>query len=176
MPPAHRRTARRLSVLVALLMVLASGTGLIFPDLHRANALVASSWYGSDLITLFVATPLLVGGVVAARRGSRRGVLVWMGMLAYPLYNYAFSLFGVAFNSLFLLYTALFTFSAFALVFGLVSLDADDLYERVQSDLPARWIGGWPWPWAASTSPYRSSTSLLDRFLPSSTRSGCTRI
>lgn len=123
-------------------MILASGTGLVFHELYQDNALVASSWYGNDSVTLFVATPLLVGGMVAARRGSRRGVLVWMGMLAYSLYNYAFYLFGAAFNSLFLVYAVLYTLSGFALIFGLVSLDAEGLYGRIQSDLPARWISG----------------------------------
>ena len=65
-----------------------------------------------------------------------------MGLLAYTLYNYAFYLFGVAFNSLFLVYVVLFTLSGFALVFGLLSLDATALYRQVQSDLPVRWISG----------------------------------
>ncbi|MEF8816189.1 MAG: hypothetical protein V5A58_05340 [Salinibacter sp.] len=139
-PP--RRTARRLSVLIAVLMALTSGAGLFSHELYRDNALVASSWYGTDLVTLVVATPLLVVALLGAWGGSRRAILVWMGMLAYSLYNSAFYLFGAAFNSLFLVYALLFTLSGFALVFGLVSLDATALYRRVQSDLPVRWISG----------------------------------
>lgn len=142
MNSSNRRSAYRLSVVIVILMVLASGAGLFFHDLYRDNALVASSWYGNDLVTLFVGAPLFVGALIGARRGSRRAVLVWMGMLAYAFYNYAFYLFGATFNSLFLVYVALFTLSGFALVFGLVSLDAAALYERVQARLPARWIGG----------------------------------
>jgi len=137
-----RRTALRLSVLIAVLMALMSGAGLLFHDLYRGNALVASSWYGNDLVTLVVATPLLVVALLGAWGGSRRAFLVWMGLLAYSLYNSAFYLFGAAFNSLFLIYALLFTLSGFALGFGLVSLDATALYRQMQSDLPVRWISG----------------------------------
>lgn len=142
MSRSNRRIAHHLSVIIAILMVLASGVGLFFHDLYRDNALVASSWYGNDLVTLIVAAPLFVGALIRARHGSRRAFLVWMGMLAYTLYNYAFYLFGAAFNGLFLVYAALYTLSGFALVFGLISLDAEALHERVQARLPARWISG----------------------------------
>jgi len=46
-------------------------------------------------------------------------------MLLYSLYNATFYLFGAAFNSLFLVYTAVFTLSGFALMFGLLSLDGE---------------------------------------------------
>lgn len=137
-----RRTALRLSVLIAVLMALMSGAGLFAHELYQDNALVASSWYGNDLVTLVVATPLLVVSLLGAWGGSRRAFLVWMGMLAYSLYNSAFYLFGAVFNSLFLVYALLFTLSGFALVFGLLSLDATALYRQVQSDLPVRWISG----------------------------------
>jgi hypothetical protein len=62
------------------------------------------------------------GGTETSRRGSRRAELVWFGLLAYTLYNYAFYLFGSALNSFFLLYVVLFTLSIFALMFGLTSV------------------------------------------------------
>ena len=140
MSRSNQRIVYRLSVVIAILMVLASGMGLLFHDLYRDNALVASSWYGNDLVTLIVAAPLFVGAMIWARQGSQRAFLVWMGMLAYTFYNYAFYLFGAAFNSLFLVYAILYTLSGFALVFGLMSLDAELLLERVQARLPTRWI------------------------------------
>jgi len=83
-------------------MAVASGAGLFAHDLYRNIALVASSWYGNDLVTLDVATPLLVVALLGAWSGSRRAVLMWMGLLACSLYNAALYLFGAAFNSLFL--------------------------------------------------------------------------
>jgi hypothetical protein len=123
-------------------MVLASGAGLFAPALYRDNALVVASWSGNDLVTLFVATPLLIVAMLGAQGGSRRAYLMWMGLLAYTLYNYAFYLFGAAFNSLFLVYVALLTLSAFALTFGLVGLNAEALYDRVHPTRHTRWISG----------------------------------
>lgn len=140
MSSSSERIAVRLSAVVALLMGGASAAGLAFHGLYQDNALVASSWYGNDLVSLVVATPLLVGTMIGARRGSLRARLGWLGMLVYSLYNGAFYLFGAAFNSLFLVYVALFTLSAFALIFGLVALDVGAVAERMGDALPARGV------------------------------------
>ena len=136
MTSTTRRTAYRLSALVAVLMAVTAGLGLFSHDVYRDNALVAAGWYGNDLVTLVVATPLLTVALAGAWRGSHRATLVWLGLLAYTVYNYAFYLFGAAFNSLFLLYTALFTLSGAALIFGLASLDVRRLHAQVSDALP----------------------------------------
>jgi hypothetical protein len=46
--------------------------------------------------------------------------------------------FSAAFNALFLIYTALFSASFFAVVLALTSLDADTLAQRVQPGFPHR--------------------------------------
>jgi len=140
MRTAPDRIAARLSGVVALLLGGGSAAGLAFPGLYRDNALVAASWYGNDLVSLFVATPLLVATMIGARRGSLRARLGWMGMLLYSLYNGAFYLFGATFNALFLVYVALFTGSAFALIFGLVALDVEAVADRMRDSLPARGV------------------------------------
>jgi len=142
MNSASRRIAGRLSVAVVLLMALSSGAGLFAHDLYRDNALVAARWYGSDLVTLVVATPLLGIALLGTWGGSRRALLVWMGMLAYSLHNAAVYLFGAAVNSLFLVYAALVALSGVALVFGLLSIDAPALHRQVQTGLPTPWISG----------------------------------
>jgi len=157
-------------------MAVVSGAGLFFHELYQDNALIASSWYGNDLVTLVVATPLLVVALLGAWGGSRRAFLVWMGLVAYSLYNSAFYLFRATFNSLFLVYALLFTLSSFALGFGLLSLDATALYRQVQSDLPVRWISGFMVFVAValgdSTGPSRSGTSPPARGPRCSTRWG----
>ena len=60
---------------------------------------------------------------------------------SYTAYtNGAFYLFGAAFNSLFLVYVALFTASGFALIFGLATLDVGAVAERIRDSLPARGV------------------------------------
>ena len=137
-----QQTACRLSWIVAGLQALQSAAGLLVHNLYRDNALVAASWWGNDLVTLVGATPLLVAALIGARRGSRRARLVWMGMLAYSLYNAAFYLFGAAFNSLFLVYAAVFTLSGFALLFGLLSIDVNQIEKQMAGRLPRRVVGG----------------------------------
>jgi hypothetical protein len=132
-----------LSTIILALMVVAAAGGLLLDNLYQDNFLVASGWRGNDLVTLFVAAPLLGTAVWGVRRGSWRAYLLLMGMLDYTLYNFAFYLFGGALNDFFLIYTAIFTLSIFALLFGLAAIDVEALARGVKSSLPARRIGGW---------------------------------
>lgn len=50
------------------------------------------------MTTLMVAVPLLVASLLLAKRGSRVAQAVWLGALAYSLYNYAYYVFGASFN------------------------------------------------------------------------------
>jgi hypothetical protein len=53
---------------------------------------------------LVVAAPALIVALLLSLRSSQRAELVWAGMLAYSAYSYAFYVFGVTFNDLFLLH------------------------------------------------------------------------
>jgi hypothetical protein len=97
---------------------------------------------GFDLVTLAVAVPALLLGAWLAGRGSRVGQLVWLGVLAYLVYTYAFYLFGAAFNSLLLVHVAVFALSLIALVRALVAVDAGELARGFRSRTPARIIAG----------------------------------
>ena len=132
--------ARGLSLAIAVLMAGAAAAGLFLPNLYQDNPLVTASWKGNDVATLLAAVPLLVAAIALAARGSRRAHLVWMGMLAYVLYNYCFYLFGAAFNGLFLAYTALFALSGFALILGLAGLDPEALQRGFRDRTPVRTI------------------------------------
>jgi hypothetical protein len=135
-----------LTAIITILAIVASAGGLFIDHLYRDNLLVTSSWYGNDLVTLVVAVPMLVLALILSMRGSQRAQraqLVWLGMLDYMLYNYAFYLFGTAFNTFFLVYVALFALSIFALIFGLVALDVKGISQRFRARTPVRWIAGY---------------------------------
>jgi hypothetical protein len=137
-------TAFVLSTLIAALMVAASLGGLLIENFYRDNAFVALLWRGNDLVTLVVAVPLLVGALIFARRkSSKRALLVWLGMLAYTLYNYAFYLFAAAFNQFFLLYVAIFTLSIYSLIFVLVKIDAEQIREMFHQHTPIKLISSY---------------------------------
>lgn len=136
------RAAYLLSSLIILLAIIASVGGLFFLELYRDNELVRKTWFINDLLTLFVMTPLLMGSLMLTIRQLQRAQLVWIAMLAYMLYNYAFYLFGAAFNTFFLLYVALFSLSLFALIFALASLDVNAISRAFSAKTPVRWISG----------------------------------
>ena len=75
-----------------------------------------------DLVTLLVAVPALILSGRKARSGSVRAHLVWLGVVAYAGYNYAFYLFGAALNALFLVYAAILAIALLGFGFGAVAL------------------------------------------------------
>ena len=131
------------SILIAILAMIASIGGLLLGSLYRDNAFVKTTWLGNDAVTLFLAIPILVAALVFSSRGSVKAQLVWMGMLDYMLYNYAFYLFGAAFNWFFLIYVALVGLSIFALIFGLTNLNVNRISQQFRERVPVKWIGGY---------------------------------
>jgi hypothetical protein len=143
MSNTNLRPAATLSTLIAILATIASMGGLLLPGLYRDNLFVVSAWKGNDLITLFLAVPILVFAMVFAVRGSIKAQLVWMGLLDYMLYNYTFYLFGAKFNWFFLIYVALMGLSIFALIFGLTHLDVNAIGQKVRARTPVKWIAAY---------------------------------
>lgn len=135
------RPALVISILVAVLAAGAAVAGIGYPELYRDNAFTTSTWLGTDLATLVLAVPLLVASLAWATRGSMRAYLIWLGVLDAVLYNFAFYLFGTAFNVLFLVYAAVVGLSIWGLVYGIVGLDADRLALRFSPKTPVRSIG-----------------------------------
>ncbi|WP_227133740.1 hypothetical protein [Halorubellus salinus] len=112
------------STVIAALAAAAAAVGLLVPDFYRDAPTLVSQARGQDLLTLAVAVPALLASVVAARRGSLRGYLVWLGVLGYLLYTYASYAFMTTFNPLYLAYVALLALSLGAFVAGILRLDA----------------------------------------------------
>lgn len=143
MPSNSPKTVVYLSVVVVVLALIASAGGLLREDLYRDNTFVTTTWLGNDAVTLFLAIPILVAAMLFSQRGSLRAQLIWLGALDYMLYNYAFYLFGAAFNAFFLIYAALLGLSIFALIFGLVNLNVVEILQQFHARTPVKWIGGY---------------------------------
>jgi hypothetical protein len=123
-PPSRLGWPDAVSAVIAVLMVVASLGGLFLPGLYRDNTWATAAFRGTDLATLLLAVPVLAVALVLARRGSERARLVWFAVLGYNVYNYAFYLFGTAFNDFFLLYAALESLSLITLVFAIPAVAA----------------------------------------------------
>jgi len=110
------RAATMLTLLILLLLPVASGIGLFVPGFYRDTAWSVPQARGQDLVTLFVAEPLLIAALAWARRGGARAQALWAGTLGYVLYTYALFSYTAYFNALFLAYVALFSAALFALL------------------------------------------------------------
>jgi hypothetical protein len=132
-----------LTVGVAVLMLLQSSLGLLYRSQYRDIEWIAATWLGNDWVTLIVALPLLVSGAVLAKQGSARVMLLWLGMLGYAVYNYAYYLFGAALNVFFPLYLGAVIAAALALILALCSIAPDELARGFNVHTPVRLIGGY---------------------------------
>ena len=128
----------KISFLLAILSIIASGVGLFTSNLYQDNDLVSSIWRSNDWITCIAVGPALFLALWSFHKGNSRAYLVWMGLLGYLLYNYAFYLIGAAFNSLFLIYVMIFSGSIFALIFGLGNMPFASI--KVKRELIPKWL------------------------------------
>ena len=132
------RWAYVLSSAVGVLALLASLAGLLADGVYGEAESTAEMLRGYDLVTLVFVVPALVLSQLSARRGSDRAQLMWVGMLAYLGYSYAYYLFGVPFSDLFLLHAAVFSCSLFALVLTVSALDVQGIAARYSPRTPRR--------------------------------------
>ena len=136
------RAAYRLSGAIAVLMMVASAAGLLIDGLYQDGPWAREALRGGDLTTIALAAPVLIASMLLARRGSRAAQAIWLGALAYSLYNYAYYVFGAAFNDIFVLHIALFSLSIAALVLAIANIDVTAIAARFRGVRGARLIGG----------------------------------
>ncbi len=133
------RAAEILSGVVLLLMVLQASLGLAVSGLYPEQTWAVAAFRGNDLVTLLVAAPVLAVAMLASmRRASSGSVLVWLGMLHYGVYNYAYYSFGAAFSSAFLLHVAALVASIGGLLMLATSIDAGRAARGVAGGTRAR--------------------------------------
>jgi hypothetical protein len=159
-PLKSSRAVVWLSILILILAAIAAGAGLFWQDgdgsfafttlrgqsaeiygrgLYRYDSVfIGAGFKGQDFVTLFLGVPLLVLTTLLYRRGSLRGGLLLTGVLTYFLYVYATMAVGAAYNSLFLVYVALFSASFYAFILAFASIDLQALPATTLSRLPVR--------------------------------------
>ncbi len=156
----RRTTLTWLVPLIALLALIAAGAGLFAPGgegpfifttvrgqtvemyglgLYANDTRFAGAGFrGADAALLIIGLPLLTICYWRYRRGSANAALIMIGLLFCFLYYGISMLAGAAFNSLFLVYTALFSASLFAVIVALTTFDAQALARRVLPGFPHR--------------------------------------
>lgn len=121
------KTALWLSVLVAILVMIASGSGLLFTSTYaRETTPWAIQAVAQDLANLVSVAVLLIA-VYFVSRGSIKALLVWMGALLSLLYAYVIFAFASHFNSLFLVYVAIVGLSFYTFFSSVLGLQPEHL-------------------------------------------------
>ena len=142
-PGPTRRLAEGLSWVVVVLMAVQAGAGLAFQDLYRDVTWIKAAWFGNDLVTLLVAVPLLITGLVLASRGSVRGRLIWFAGLGFAVYNYGYYALGAQLNVLFPLFVVLFVLSMWTLALALAGADVPRIAASFGDRTPVRGVAAY---------------------------------
>ncbi len=133
------------SLIIALLMAVASVTGLVSPDQLYPTEELRRSFVPTDVINLVIGLPILLGSMWFARRGRLLGLLFWPGALLYVLYHYIVYTFGLPLNAGFLLALLLLALSAYTmagLVASIASLEGKAIQQRLSGAVSERITGG----------------------------------
>jgi len=116
----------RLSIIAALLAAIGSIVALLDIDRFYGAETEAfiSQAIAQDAVNLVVVAPLMAFFAWRALRGSLASYLVWLGFVAFTVYNYVIYAFSIQFGPLFLVWVAVLGASLFALIGGATCLDA----------------------------------------------------
>jgi 2-dehydropantoate 2-reductase len=134
------KTALWFSVIDALLVLLASASGILLKSIYaRETPSWAVQGIGQDIVNL-VAVVVLCIAAYCANKGSVKAFLVWSGVLLYLLYAYLIYAFDIHFNSLFLVYVAIVGLSFYALVGSVIQMHLDSLQTSFSATIPARLV------------------------------------
>ena len=131
-----------LSLVIAVLMTVASVAGLLYPDQLYPTEELQQSFMATDVVNLFIGLPILLGSMWFARRGKLIGLLFWPGALFYVLYHYIVYAFALPLNWGFLLSLLLLALSAYTMTGLVASIDGKAVQQRLSGNVPERITGG----------------------------------
>jgi hypothetical protein len=156
------QTVIRISIIIAILSLVTAGLGVFWQGqgepipfttmrgetvslygrgLYRFDTVsIAAQGIAQDAVTLLLGIPLLITGIVLARKGSLRGQLLLTGTLGYFLYTYTSYVFLAAFNQLFLLYVALFSLALFAFILAMIKMKPEVIVSQFSDKFPLRGV------------------------------------
>lgn len=128
-----------LSIATGVMVAIAAALGLFANATYASEATsFATQGRAQDLVTLFWVIPLLGAALYYERKGMFVARVVWLGVLLYFTYTYLMASVGLAYNSLFLLYVAIYGTSLALLVIGLVCIRPQDIIWRFSYRFPRK--------------------------------------
>jgi hypothetical protein len=111
-----------LSVIIALLIIIASSTGLFSLQIYsRESVNWGTQSLGQDVIDLFLIMPSLVITSILVVRKKRIGMMLWSGVVFYIIYTFTIYCFSLHFNKLFVVYCTILGLSFYSFIYVLLS-------------------------------------------------------
>ena len=130
------------SVIVAILMTLASIVGLVYrANIYPTEELI-QTFVPNDVVNLFIGLPILLGSMWLTRRGKLIGPLFWMGALFFVFYNYIGYVFAIPLGWTFMLHLSLTVLSVYTFICLLLSIDDENVHEKLNGAVPEKFAGG----------------------------------
>jgi hypothetical protein len=130
------------SLIVALLVAIASILSLAYPSLVYPEDELRQSFLANDVVNLFIVLPALVAAMAFARRGKLLGLLFWPGALFVVFYNATAYTFGLPLSAGFILALMQATLSAYTTAGLVAAIDGEAVQRRLSGSVPARIAGG----------------------------------
>ena len=131
--------ALRSTTAVLVLLTGATLTGVLTDVYDGETQFARNAYRGADLVSLLLAVPLLVLALGRARKGSRRGYLLWIGALAYVGYQYGY-VFAYRWTRMFPVYLALLVLATWTVAGALIALKARVIAAGYDRSTPVRGV------------------------------------
>jgi hypothetical protein len=105
--------------ILILIIILQTIVSIIYP-VYKDTGWIKETWFGNDIVTLFVVCPLFIICVL-----GKQNILevIKTGCIGYFIYNYSFYMLGTELNTMFLSYVMTLCLSIFILVISVISQD-----------------------------------------------------
>lgn len=114
------------------------GTGLY----KHMSADVAIQGIAQDVVTLFIAVPLLVLALIGFLRGSQRSKMLLAGVSGYFFVTYLFYTAMAMYNYLFLVYVCLLGLSFWTLLILFIQFEPEKIRASFSPSAPVKFTGG----------------------------------
>ena len=130
------------SIVIAVLMTIASIAGLISRGTIYPTEELIQSFVPNDVVNLFIGLPILLGSMWLTRRGKLIGPLFWTGALFFVFYNYIDYVFAAPLKWTIILYLLLAVLSSYTFISLVARIDGENVSQRLSGAVPDKFTGG----------------------------------
>lgn len=132
-----------LTLILVPLAIWATLTGLLVESTYAPiKEAYRVQMKGQDLVTLAFALPVLFGTLIQAFNGSRRALLLLLGVLGYVAYTYVSYTILVPMGPWFLLHVAIFGLALWAFIGGLGAVEPEVMKRQLEAGAPVKLVAG----------------------------------